>query len=89
MLLLMFTTGLGFVCFVVINPHVLSANRVDLGFFFCFINFPIQPAQVSYEEVRASLSICHMVPFSSARKRMSTVVDFGENRREGLPRYDK
>ena len=32
-------TGLGFVCFVVINPCVLSANRVYLGFF-CFINFP-------------------------------------------------
>ena len=26
-------TGLGFVCFVVINPRVLSANRVDLDFF--------------------------------------------------------
>ena len=26
-------TGLGFVCFVVNNPRVLSANRVDLGFF--------------------------------------------------------
>ena len=37
-------TGLGFVCFVVINPRVLSANRVDLGFF-CFINFPIYPYQ--------------------------------------------
>ena len=33
-------TGLGFVCFVVLNPHVLSANRVDLGFS-CFIKFPI------------------------------------------------
>ena len=33
-------TGMGFVCFVVINPCVLSANRVDFGFF-CFINFPI------------------------------------------------
>ena len=33
-------TGLGFVCFVVINPFVLSANRVDLGSF-CFINFSI------------------------------------------------
>ena len=34
----------GFVCFVVINPHLLSANRVDLGsFFFLFINFPILP----------------------------------------------
>ena len=26
--------GLGFVCFVVINPRVLSANRVDFGLFF-------------------------------------------------------
>ena len=26
-------TGLGFVCFVVLNPRVLSANRVDFGFF--------------------------------------------------------
>ena len=33
-------TGLGFVCVFVFNPCVLSANRVDLGFF-CFINFPI------------------------------------------------
>ena len=32
-------TGLGFVCFVVINPCVLSANRVDLGFFVSY--FPI------------------------------------------------
>ena len=31
----------GFVCFVVIKPRVLSANRVDFGFFFCFINIPI------------------------------------------------
>ena len=29
-----------FVCFVVINPRVLSANRVVLGFF-VYINFPI------------------------------------------------
>ena len=27
-------TSLGFVCFVVINPCVLSANRVDFGLFF-------------------------------------------------------
>ena len=33
-------TGLGFVCFVIINQCVLSANRVDFRFF-CFINFPI------------------------------------------------
>ena len=26
-------TGLGFVCFVVINFRVLSANRVDFGLF--------------------------------------------------------
>ena len=31
-------TGMGFVCFVAINPCVLSANRVDLGLFY-FINF--------------------------------------------------
>ena len=30
-------TGLGFVCFVVINPRVLSANSVDLGFFLFLI----------------------------------------------------
>ena len=34
-------TGLGFVCFVVINRRVLSANRVDLGFM--FHNFSILP----------------------------------------------
>ena len=33
-------TGLGFVCFVVINACVLSANRVDFGLF-CFKNCPI------------------------------------------------
>ena len=33
-------TGLGFVCFIVVNPCVLSANRVGLGLF-CFIDFPI------------------------------------------------
>ena len=27
-------TGLGFVCFVVINPCVLSANRAGLGYLF-------------------------------------------------------
>ena len=32
-------TGLGFVCFVVLNPCVFSANRVDLGFF--VLNIPI------------------------------------------------
>ena len=35
-------TGLGFVCVVVLNPRVLSASRVDLGFF-SFINVPILP----------------------------------------------
>ena len=36
-------TDLGFACFVVINPCVLSTNRVDFELFFCccFINFPI------------------------------------------------
>ena len=35
-------TGLGFVCFAVINPRVLSTHRVDLGFFL-FHKFPIYP----------------------------------------------
>ena len=35
-------TGLGFVCFVVIIPRVLSANSVELGVF-CFINCPFTP----------------------------------------------
>ena len=35
--------GLAFVCFVVINPRVLSANRGDLGFLFLkFSNFTPQ-----------------------------------------------
>ena len=34
--------GLGFVFFCCYQPLCL-ANRVDLGFFFCFINFPILP----------------------------------------------
>ena len=32
-------TGLGIVCFVVINPCVLSANSVDFFFFFLFHKF--------------------------------------------------
>ena len=38
-------TGPGFVCFVVINPCVLSANRVDFGFFLFhkFSNFTPPP----------------------------------------------
>ena len=35
-------TGPGFVCFVVLNPHVLSANRVDFGFLY-FINVILPP----------------------------------------------
>ena len=47
-------TGLGFVCFVVINPHVLTANRVDFGLFLFhkFFNFTPPPLpQVSYLEI--------------------------------------
>ena len=37
-------TGLGFVCFVVINPRVLSANRVYFGLlFFLFHIFFVSP----------------------------------------------
>ena len=38
-------TGLGCVCFVVLNPHVLS-NRVDLG---CFIQFPILLPRIGHQ----------------------------------------
>mgnify|MGYP003571723502 CR=1 FL=1 len=43
--------GLGFVCFVDINPHVLSANRVGLSFLFHeFSNFtPPFPSMESHE----------------------------------------
>ena len=34
---------LGFVCFAVLNPCVLSANRVDLGFFLYHNKFSILP----------------------------------------------
>ena len=40
-------TGLSFVCFVVINPRVFSANRVVLGFF-CFKKVPILPLPPSH-----------------------------------------
>ena len=37
-------TGLGFICFVIINPCVLLANRVDFGLFFSKISkFPPPP----------------------------------------------
>ena len=45
-------TGLGFVCFVVFNPRVLSANRVDLGSF-CFINVPT-PSPPYFIRIRAA-----------------------------------
>ena len=39
-------SGLGFFCFGVINPHVLSANGVDFGFFlfYKFSNPPPHPS---------------------------------------------
>ena len=43
-------TGLGFVCFVVLNPRVLSANRVDLGFFFLLLLFPWPPRLRPWQE---------------------------------------
>ena len=47
------TGGLGFVCFIVVNPRVLTANRFDLGFFLvhkCLTPhtiFPHPPAPVT------------------------------------------
>ena len=69
-------TGLGFVCFVVINPRVLSANKVDLGsffffffFFFFFINYPILPPHhpqlTQYSVTRNAQRVgspCHRLP---------------------------
>ena len=52
-------TGLGVVCFVVINLRVLSANRVDSGL---FNNFPIPPSPqrrvVSLEQSRVPRYLC-------------------------------
>ena len=46
-------TGLGFVCFVVINPRVLSANRVYFGLFsfFFFFLFNFTPFLVGLRDV--------------------------------------
>ena len=38
---------LAWALFVVINPCVLLANRVDFGLFFCFINFSILLPQIA------------------------------------------
>ena len=69
-------TGLGFVCFVVFNLRVLSANRADLGFFInCFINFsiflpspPPQPSPGCHPE--KALSISCKASFSSCWPRL-------------------
>ena len=41
-------TGLSFVCFVAINPRVLSANRVEFGFFFHKLSNLALVARVCY-----------------------------------------
>ena len=48
-------TGLGFVCFVVINPCVLSANSVDLDFFVSLI-VPISPLHPLFQIIRFVIS---------------------------------
>ena len=54
-------TGLGFVCFVVINPRVLSANRVDFGLS-CFINFSISSGGWTLQRLaRACFCFCVFV----------------------------
>ena len=52
-------TGLGFVCFVVVNPCVLSANRVVFGllFFFCFISFLFTPPPSRQQEAAKKLDL--------------------------------
>ena len=46
-------------CFAVINPRVLSANKVDLGFF-CFNNFPFLLPPTPLFTLKAPLSRCHL-----------------------------
>mgnify|MGYP003571713265 CR=1 FL=1 len=48
-------TGLGSVCFVVINPRALSANRVIRAF--CFINVPILLTHTRIPILLASLKV--------------------------------
>ena len=48
-------TDMGFVCFVVFFPSVLSVNRVDLGFVFCFLDFPIYPPPPSQVSIYSSI----------------------------------
>ena len=50
-------TGLGFVCFVVINPGVLSANRVDFGLFL-FHKFSNLPHPQQLREARRHHNMC-------------------------------
>ena len=59
-------TGLGFVCFVIINPCVLSANRVDLGFFVSkFSNFtPPPPSTSNYLSVSSYILLVFFVVLS-------------------------
>ena len=70
-------TGLGFVCFVVINPLVLSANRVDFGLvlFHKFSNLPPPPpVRTTSSSNRCgwrSCAACGKVFGESAKKSIS------------------
>ena len=56
-------TGLGFVCFVVINPCVLSANRVDLRFLFHkFSNFTPPPLRIKTRPFHCPRSVHLVLP---------------------------
>ena len=52
-------TDLAFVCFVVINPRVLLANRVDFGLFFVSYIFQFTPPPQPNEGVRQEWDDVH------------------------------
>ena len=71
-------TGLGFVCFVVINPCALSANRVDFGLFLFnkFSNFTPPPQTTrSLQGAISRISWAESGQTSTPRSGQTSVLD--------------